>query len=204
MPKVNLVKSARKAQPQYGIEVGDSYYWWKFNFGPKVCSKTYPRRSQLTRSEFLSSLYSIQEEIEDLTLEAFMDGTGNDILERVRELSEQEGDKAMNMECEGLDGTPTHETVSERRDATENWATEMETILDNVEIEDQPDDPGDEPDSPDDIHPEDYPEPEAYHTAYGHAEREYEAWSERKDAYDEWKTTVDEAFEEFKSLDAGV
>ena len=29
MPRVIHVKKARKARPEYGIAVGDSYYWWR-------------------------------------------------------------------------------------------------------------------------------------------------------------------------------
>ena len=64
MPRVKHVQSARKAIPSAGIEVGDSYYWWKFRYGGKRVSKTYPKRSQLTQSLW-SSVYAAQEELEE-------------------------------------------------------------------------------------------------------------------------------------------
>ena len=50
MPRVYTVNAARKDYPDDGISKGDTYYYWKFNYGSKVKSKTYPKRSQLTRS----------------------------------------------------------------------------------------------------------------------------------------------------------
>jgi len=66
MAHATFVKSARKAIPDHGIKVGDSYYWWKFRFGGKHISRYWPRPSQLTQSEFYSTLYGCQETIEDL------------------------------------------------------------------------------------------------------------------------------------------
>jgi hypothetical protein len=61
MPRVHHVKKARKANKAHGIKKGDSYYWWKFRFGGKCVSKTPPRQSQLTRSEFWGRIYELQE-----------------------------------------------------------------------------------------------------------------------------------------------
>jgi len=65
MAEAVFVNKARKARPEQGIEIGDSYYWWKFRFGPTHFSKIQPRPSSLTQSEFLSGYYSIQEQLED-------------------------------------------------------------------------------------------------------------------------------------------
>lgn len=60
-PTVHFVKRAREAHGS--IRRGQSYYWWKFRRGSKVCSKTRPLASQLTQSPFWSSLYAIQESL---------------------------------------------------------------------------------------------------------------------------------------------
>jgi hypothetical protein len=52
MARAHFVKKARKAIPGTDIKKGDSYYWWKFRFGGKRTSKTAPKASQLTQSEF--------------------------------------------------------------------------------------------------------------------------------------------------------
>jgi hypothetical protein len=55
MPKVNHVKCARKDNPEHDIKAGESYYWWSMmqgSRGVKHYSKTYPKRSQLTNSDF--------------------------------------------------------------------------------------------------------------------------------------------------------
>ena len=67
MPRVHFVKSARKAIPEYDIKVGDSYYHWKFRYGGKRVSKTYPKPSQLTQSYYLQQLYDIQDRVQSLS-----------------------------------------------------------------------------------------------------------------------------------------
>ena len=56
---------ARKDYPNSGIKKGDTYYWWKFYKGPLYRSLSYPKRSQLTQSEYLSTIYETQEELEE-------------------------------------------------------------------------------------------------------------------------------------------
>ena len=63
MPRIHHVKSARKNYPSAGIKKGDSYYWWKFRYSSRQLSKTPPRASQLTQSEFLSQVYDLQDAI---------------------------------------------------------------------------------------------------------------------------------------------
>lgn len=112
MPKVTFVKSARKANPRYGIEVGDSYYHWAFMVGgrggPKICSKTRPTRAQLTNSDFLKGLYGIFDDEIGGVEKALNDPNGGvdfdcvaDDLEAVaqslRDLGQEQRDKFDNM-----------------------------------------------------------------------------------------------------------
>lgn len=55
------------------VSKGESYYWWKFAFGPKIISKVKPRRSQLTRSAFLSDLYDFQDGADQSTASSVTD-----------------------------------------------------------------------------------------------------------------------------------
>lgn len=127
MPRVHSVKKARKAYPIYGIEPGDPYYWWKFRYRPRIMSKTYPKRSQLTQSGFLSQLYDLE------------DGVTSDCTSDQLE-SLIAGLEVLGEECqESLDNMPEHLQESsssgmllqERIDALEGWVADLQGILDD-------------------------------------------------------------------------
>jgi len=127
MPRVTYVKKARKDNPI--CKAGESYYWWKFNFGPKGYSLTPPKASQLTRSEFLSQMYSFEEQIGALvvnTADDLRDAVEN-IAEEIRALGEEQTDKLCNMP-EGLQEGPTGELLQIRYDECEAMADELERI----------------------------------------------------------------------------
>ena len=140
MPRVYHVKKARKADPNAGIEVGDEYYWWKFRFGPKRKSKTYPRRSQLTQSGFLSQLY----DIEDGMAERFSDV---DTLEDERDGLADELDQLRDECQESLDNMPYHlqDTsdagilLTERIEGLDDWSSQIRDIDCDTREEDEPD-----------------------------------------------------------------
>lgn len=139
MPRVTHVKSARKAQPNYDIKVGDSYYWWKFRYGGKICSKTYPKASRLTQSEYYGSIYDIQETIANMT--ELTESNKEEIISTIREIGEQCSEKHQNMP-ENLASSPTAELLENRSYAMEAWADELE----QVEIPEEVDEPDMEPD----------------------------------------------------------
>jgi multidrug efflux pump subunit AcrA (membrane-fusion protein) len=64
MPRVTS-RVARKADPAYGIKVGDRYYMWKFRYGGKHKSLKPPKQSQLTQREDYGALRRAQEVIDD-------------------------------------------------------------------------------------------------------------------------------------------
>lgn len=70
MARATFVKAAAKDYPQHGIKKGESYYWWKFmqggRGGPKRFSKTAPRRSQLTQSQFYGTLWDLEDQLGEL------------------------------------------------------------------------------------------------------------------------------------------
>jgi chromosome segregation ATPase len=130
MPRVHFVKKARKDNP--AVKAGESYYHWSFRFGGKRYSKTYPKRSQLTQSGFLSELYDLQDGIDD----RFKDlKTGEDFDTALQDLiSEVEG---LRDECQdSLDNMPEHlqdssssgELLRERVDALEQWVSELDGV----------------------------------------------------------------------------
>ena len=128
MPKVHFVKKARK-DINSEIKAGDSYYWWKFRYGGKRVSKTPPKPKDLTQSDFLISLYSIEEEIENFIAsdkESF-DAQKEDILSQIEQLKDEVDERLQNMP-EQLHYSPTGELLQERIDALDEWYNELEAI----------------------------------------------------------------------------
>ena len=136
MPRVTFVKSARKANPV--AEVGQSYYWWKFRFGGKRYSRVPPKPSQLTQSEYLSSIRGLIERCEHAQGRTVMvsdfEDMRDEIVSDVTELRDTCQDSLDNMP-EGLQQAPTGELLQERIDALDSAESELE----NLEVE-EPDD----------------------------------------------------------------
>jgi len=129
MPKVTKVLSARKDVPHADIKVGDTYYWWKFRFGGKRYSKTYPKASELTQSNYLSQLYDIQDEINGMFAESVEDIEYfiEDIKERLESLKD-ETEESLNNMPESLQYSPTGELLQERIDSLDLAISEFESI----------------------------------------------------------------------------
>lgn len=133
MPRVHHVKKARKERPQCGVKIGDSYYHWSFRLGygsTERCSKTYPRASQLTMSDFWIEAHTLTETLEDSEpyessedLEAAKEG----LLEGIDDLAATTQDKLDAMP-DGLREGPTGEMLQERVDACEDWKNDIEGI----------------------------------------------------------------------------
>jgi len=131
MPKVNYVKKARKDNPV--CKKGESYYWWKFRFGSKHYSLTPPRQSQLTQSDFLSTIYGIQENIEDLTIEDNFEEAIEGIKSELEELQSQCEESRDNMP-EQLQDSGSGEMLQNRYDSIDEMISELESI--DLEVED--------------------------------------------------------------------
>ena len=130
MPKVIHVKKARKAIRSAGIKVGDSYYWWKFRFGPKQVSKTPPKRQQLTQSDFLSQVYDLEDRIGELSPVNIDDLTSelSSIADDIRTLGDEQQEKLDVMPEALQDSSSSGELLRERVDACEAWADEIEGV----------------------------------------------------------------------------
>ncbi|KKN90154.1 hypothetical protein LCGC14_0232700 [marine sediment metagenome] len=125
MPRVHHVKKARKDNPV--VKRGEPYYWWKFAFGPKRFSKTHPRRSQLTQSDFLGQVYDLEDEIGDLKADSALNDFTDDFAERIRALGEEQADKRANMP-EQLQDAPTGEMLEGRQCSCDEWADNFENL----------------------------------------------------------------------------
>ena len=130
MPRVYHVKKARKDNPV--AKKGESYYWWKFAFGPKCFSKTRPKRSQLTQSEFLSWLYDFEDDFEA----RFKDIDDPQDLETAIEDACSEISEQRDMCQDNLDNMPDHlqdtsdagMTLQERIDQLDDWENQLQSI----------------------------------------------------------------------------
>lgn len=124
MAKANFVKAARKDNPV--AKKGESYWWWKpmvgGRGGAKRFSKERPRRSQLTQSEFLSSLYDLEDgDMQSVaTAEDF-----TSIAEALRELGQAQQEKLDNMP-DGLRDGDTGQMLEERASGCDSWADEID------------------------------------------------------------------------------
>ena len=140
MTRVTHVKRSRKDNPV--VKKGEPYYWWKFRFGGIRYSATPPKPSQLTQSEFLSTFYSLQEHVADLT-----DGVGKlktcadveALVDALREVqSDLEGlhddteEKHDNVEESFPNGSPVLELLESRRDGCQETCDAVETAADDI------------------------------------------------------------------------
>lgn len=111
------------------IAKGEPYYWWAFQYGGKHFSKTAPKASQLTQSNYLGQLYSIQEQMDEIQcespedLEGIIDGIKSDI-----ESLKEETEGSLENMPESLQSSPTGELLQERIDALDNAISELENI----------------------------------------------------------------------------
>lgn len=133
MPRVTHVKAAQKDYPEHGIKKGEPYYWWKFMVGgrggPKQFSKTPPRPSQLTQSEFLSQVYDLNDRLENLSASDHEELSGElqEIAEQFREIASECEEKLNNMP-EGLQQGDSGQLLQQRADDCNSIADDLESI----------------------------------------------------------------------------
>jgi|HubBroStandDraft_4_1064222.scaffolds.fasta_scaffold00045_61 hypothetical protein len=127
MARATFVQKARKDVAGTDIKAGDSYYWWKFRFGGKHYSKTAPKRSQLTQSNFYSQLWDIEDDIGTLEAGDGLESDVADIAQRLRDLAQECTDARDNMP-EQLQDSDTGTMLQERAEACEAAADELEGL----------------------------------------------------------------------------
>jgi hypothetical protein len=140
MAKVHIVKRARKDIPGTNIKKGNLYYWWKFPYGSKQISELPPRPSQLTQSEFMSTLLSCMESIEDLDVNDWdeVQSTRESVVTELCQLRDDTDDKLNNMP-ESLQQGPTGELLQNRIDEVGTLVDELEAMDLDVEVGDDDD-----------------------------------------------------------------
>jgi hypothetical protein len=112
------------------VNKGQTYYWWKFRYGGKHISTTRPKPSQLTQSDYLSQLYTLQEQLADVSnLDSAEEikSAIEDIVSELENLKSETEDKLSNMP-DSLQSSPTGELLQERVDALDGAISELEGI----------------------------------------------------------------------------
>lgn len=152
MARAHFVKKARKPnavvtaadikRANNGEEGAASYWWWAFRYGGKHFSKTKPKASQLTQSEFYAAVYGLQEARDAFvaTDKESLEGAVAEWVDRAREIAEECREKFDNMP-EGLQQGDTGQLLEERAEAMDAYADELESI--DLEDMDEDQDLGD-------------------------------------------------------------
>jgi hypothetical protein len=130
MPRVNFVKKARKDNP--AVKAGESYYWWKFRFGGKQYSKMPPARAQLTQSEFLSTLYDLEDGLSDRFAHAAssdeLETARDDLVSEIQELLDETKSRLENMPEHLQDTSDSGMMLQERIDGLQSWIDDLESV----------------------------------------------------------------------------
>lgn len=142
MARAHFVKSARKDNPDHDIKKGDSYWWWQFRVGRssvKRFSKTRPRPSQLTQSEFLSQFYELQERFSDLATDLANYESAEDVAdeldcikEELESLKSETEDKLSNVQDAFPNGSPVVDTLQEYVDQAEAAFDSFDSVADEI------------------------------------------------------------------------
>lgn len=129
MARATFVKKAAKDYPEHGIKKGESYWWWSFRFGGKFYSKKEPRPSQLTQSEFASTVLALQEAADDdgpTTIEEF-ESKRDELVSSLQDLASETREKFDNMP-EGLQQGDTGSLLEERADAVDQAESDISCV----------------------------------------------------------------------------
>ncbi len=144
MARAHFVKKARKDIVRGDAVIvakGESYYWWKFRYGPKQVSKNRPHRSQLTQSGFLSSLYSIEDEIEaNLPADSDLQGAVENLISELESLRDECQSSLENMPEHLQESSTSGQLLTERIDALEGWISDLENVDFDVDADEDEED----------------------------------------------------------------
>ena len=142
--RLHYVKKAAKTYRGTGIKKGQPYYWYAFRYGPKIRSKSKPRRSALVRHEWDKFMLDLEDDVLALKVP---DGTESvDVTEISSQLSiyaDSVGDfkseldeRVSNMESAFPNGCPTLEMLTERVETLESLQQELDSAANDIEGED--------------------------------------------------------------------
>jgi hypothetical protein len=134
MPRVHQTKAridGPKACPQ--AKAGEIYYWWRTRMkgaksGVTRCSMTRPKPSQLTMSDFWSSVFLLQESMTGpYETSDDLEYAQDDWAQQARDIAQDQQDKLDNMPQQLQDGD-TGQMIQDRVQACEDWADAIEAV----------------------------------------------------------------------------
>ncbi|UXO93787.1 hypothetical protein Pan1_72 [Pseudanabaena phage Pan1] len=139
MPKVEHRK-ARKDYPAQGIKAGEMYYFCEMKTGPRssktMRSKTPFKRWELTTSEYLSTLWQIEDRITEFAGDY---SDLEDIIAELEQLRDETQEKFDNMP-EGLQQGDSGQTLEQRVSELDDLITTLQGIDEPEEPESDEDD----------------------------------------------------------------
>lgn len=198
MPRVTTVKAARKDIPHAGIKKGETYYWWKFRFGGKQYSKTYPKRSQLTRSSYLATLYDLSDTIGKMHEQVYdadsLDSFKSDVISTLEDLKSDCENNLENMPDSLRESSASGELLQERIDNLDNAISEFEDF--DTDWDDEPTDEDLREEAINELGIDE--DDEERDSEKDEAEIEAKIEELRGDKLREW---IDEKIEEFQNID---
>lgn len=116
------------------INIGESYWWYQFLHGPKRISKDRPKQSQLTQSEFLSTVYGIEEDMEEAT--HIEGGDIDNWISELENLRDETQDKLDNMPEQLQESSYSGMLLQERIDNLESWISDLFSVDADIDEDD--------------------------------------------------------------------
>lgn len=114
------------------VAKGQDYYTWQFKNSPRQYSLKSPTRQQLTQSDYLISVYDLQDRIDEISAEdaETLQSLVEDIKSEIESLRDEQEEKRSNMP-EHLQDVGSGETLQERYNALD----EAVSALDGIDLE---------------------------------------------------------------------
>lgn len=114
------------------VKKGQEYYSWKFRNSPAQISLTYPKPQQLTRSEFMITVYDIQDRLDSLAIPegndaSVLESEVEEICSEIETLRDETQEKLDNMPQQ-LQDADTGQLMQERIEALDEWKNNLESI----------------------------------------------------------------------------
>ena len=128
------------------VSVGESYYWWQFKRGPVHISKTRPKRSQLTQSEFKGWLYDLEDDISTFHVppDSIQDYSVDDLemvvdewLDEIETMRDELEGRLDNMPENLRDNSISGQMLQERVDALDDWHSALDSERGDIEWDDE-------------------------------------------------------------------
>lgn len=121
------------------IKIGDEYFKFSLTRFQKLrplCLGCKPTRSQMTSSDFMATLYDVEDSLSALSVEAMDDveGTISEIVGQLEELRDETEGRRDNMP-ESLQDAPTGELLQGRVDSVDEMIGELEDIETDIDEE---------------------------------------------------------------------